>query len=140
MNETILVDAVFENGTLKPTQPLNLSEQQVVKISLNPELATTHPYITKTPGICGGRPVVRGTRIPVKVLVNHFLRQNDSIEYILAGFPQLTLAQFYDSLSYYYDHQEEIDADLEADELPAILKQFDLSIDATGRLSRASQF
>ncbi|NEP42335.1 MAG: antitoxin family protein, partial [Okeania sp. SIO2H7] len=43
MNETILVDAVYENGTLKPIKPLNLTEQQVVKISLNPELVTTHP-------------------------------------------------------------------------------------------------
>ena len=134
MNETILVDAVYENGTLKPIKPLNLTEQQVVKISLNPELVTTHPHITKTPGICGGIPAVRGTRIPVKVLANHFLHQNDSIEYILAGFPQLTRAQFYDALSYYYDHQEEIDTDLEADELPAILKQFGLEIDAMGRL------
>jgi len=57
---------------LKPSQPLSLTEQQVVKISLNPETKTAHPHITKTPGICGGRPVVQGTRIPVKVLALYF--------------------------------------------------------------------
>lgn len=31
---------------------------------------TEHPHITQTPGVCGGRLVVRGTRIPVKVRVD----------------------------------------------------------------------
>jgi len=134
MNETIMVEAIYENGVLKPTQPLSLTEQQVVKISLNPETKTDHPYITKTPGICGGRPVVQGTRIPVKVLVNHY-RLNEKVDDILAGFPQLTAAQFHDALSYYYDNQAEIDADIEADELSALLKQFNLEVNADGVLS-----
>lgn len=134
MNETIMVEAIYENGVLKPTQPLSLTEQQVVKISLNPETKTVHPHITKTPGICGGRPVVRGTHLPVKVLVNHY-RLNEKVDDILAGFPQLTTAQFYDALSYYYDNQAEIDADIEADELSALLKQFNLEVNADGVLS-----
>lgn len=134
MNETIVVEAIYENGVLKPTQSLSLTEQQVVTISLNPETATAHPHITKTPGICGGRPVVRGTRIPVKVLVNHH-RMNEKVDDIIVGFPQLTVAQFYDALSYYYDHKPEIDADIEADELPALLKQFNLEMNTDGELS-----
>jgi predicted DNA-binding antitoxin AbrB/MazE fold protein len=66
MNEKNVVEAIYENGVLKPTQPLILTEQQVVKISLNSETRTAHPHITKTPGICGGRPVVRGLRIPLR--------------------------------------------------------------------------
>jgi predicted DNA-binding antitoxin AbrB/MazE fold protein len=66
MNETILVEAIYENGVLKPTQPLSFTEQQVVKISLNSGTRTAHPHITKTSGICGGRPVVRGLRIPLR--------------------------------------------------------------------------
>jgi uncharacterized protein (DUF433 family) len=137
MSEPIVVQVVYENGVLKPTQPLSLAEQQVVQISLNPEATTDHPHITKTPGVCGGRPVVRGTRIPVKVLVGYY-RMNDKVTDIMTGFPNLTAAQLYDALSYYYDHQAEIDADMEADELSELLKQFNLQMNADGVLSPKS--
>lgn len=133
MSDTITIQAVYEGGVLKPTQPLGLAEQQVVRISLNPEAPTEHPHITQTPGVCGGRAVVRGTRIPVKVLVGYY-RMNYNITEILAGFPTLTAAQFYDALSYYYDRQAEIDADLEADEASAILKEFNLEMNADGAI------
>lgn len=35
-------------------------------------------------------------------------------EEIQAKLPYLTLAQIHDALSFYYDHREEIDADLDA--------------------------
>jgi uncharacterized protein (DUF433 family) len=35
-------------------------------------------------------------------------------EEIQAKLPHLSLAQIHDALSFYYDHQEEIDADIEA--------------------------
>jgi uncharacterized protein (DUF433 family) len=129
-----VIQAVYENGVLKPMQRLELAEQQVVQIGLNPEGTTEHPYITQTLGICGGRPVILGTRIPVKVLMQHH-RMGDSVEKILAGFPGLTPAQFYDALSYYYDHSTEIDADIEADELSHLAQRFNLHLGADGTLS-----
>ena len=132
-----MVQAVYENGVIKPNQPLELAEQQVVQISLNSEAATNHPYITKSPEVCGGRPVVRGTRIPVKALVSNH-RVNDNELDILAGYSNLTAAQFYDALSYHYDHQAEIDADIEADELPELLRRFDLEINVDGVMSLKS--
>lgn len=137
MSDQIVVYAVYENGMLKPTQPLGLAEQQVVQISINPEATTNHPHITQTPGVCGGQPVVRGTRIPVKALVGYY-RMNYKETEILAGFPDLTAAQFYDALSYYYDRQAEIDADVEADELSELLQQFKLEVNADGVLSPKS--
>ncbi len=46
----------------------------------------------------------------------------------------LVSSQLHDALSYYYDHQAEIDADIKADELPAILERFQLEMDADGVL------
>ena len=129
-----VIQAVYENGVLKPTQTLELAEQQVVQIGLHLEGMTEHPYITQTQGICGGRPVIRGTRIPVKVLVQHH-RIGDSIDKILEGFPKITAAQFYDALSYYYDHEAEINADMEADELSHLTEQFNLLLGTDGTLS-----
>jgi len=45
--DPVVVQAVYEKGVLKPSQPLDLAEQQVVQISLNPETTTDHP-ITQT--------------------------------------------------------------------------------------------
>ena len=133
MAEPIVVQATYEHGVLRPARPLGLAEQQVVRISVEPGTATDHPHVSQTPGVCGGRPVVQGTRIPVKTLVGYH-RMGYSPAEILAGFPDLTPAQLHDALSYYYDHQAEIDADMETDELPAILERFHLELGAGGVL------
>jgi uncharacterized protein (DUF433 family) len=103
-------------------------------VSLSVEIPTEHPHITQTPGICGGRPVVRGTRIPVKTLVGYY-RMNYSMTEILAGFPHLTPAECFDALSYYYDHQAEMDSDIATDDLPNLLQHFNLEMNADGVLS-----
>jgi uncharacterized protein (DUF433 family) len=109
-----------------------LAERQVVEISLDTAI-TDHPHVTRTPGVCGERPVIRGTRIPVKVLVKYHQMGYTPTE-ILSGHTGLTPAQLYDALSYYYDHQAEIEADIKADELSSLLEHFDMEIDASGAL------
>ncbi|HEY68065.1 MAG TPA: DUF433 domain-containing protein [Thermoflexia bacterium] len=136
MDTPMVVQATYENGVLHPARPLDLAERQVVQISLNPKATADHPHITRTPGVCGGRPVVRGTRIPVKVLVRYHQMGYTTME-ILSGHAGLTPAQLYDALSYYYDHQAEIEADIKADELPALLERFDMKIDTDGVLHPA---
>lgn len=133
MKGPVVFEATYENGVLRPTRPLDLAERQVVQISLDPQAMTDHPHITRTPGICGGRPVVRGTRIPVKVLVRYHQMGYTSTE-ILSGHAGLTPAQLYDALSYCYDHQAEIEADVKSDELPALLERFGMEMDADGVL------
>jgi len=77
------------------------------------EVATKipHPYIEQRKGVCGGRPVLAGTRFPVRSIVNYVLRQGITPEELVTEFPYLTLASVHDALSYYYDHREEIEAD-----------------------------
>jgi uncharacterized protein (DUF433 family) len=41
------------------------------------------------PAVCGGEPCVRGTRVPVQVVVSH-LAAGDSEDVILENFPRLT--------------------------------------------------
>ena len=45
--------------------------------------------ITSNPQICGGEAIVRGTRIPVHVVLSH-LAADESIESLLVNFPSLT--------------------------------------------------
>jgi len=72
----------------------------------------THPYIERKRGVCGGRPVIKGTRFPVSSVAIHYCR-GLTAEDILRDFPQLTPTQVYGALAYYFDHQKEIDAEIE---------------------------
>ena len=43
------------------------------------------------PAICGGRPIISGTRITVQTILE-FLASSDSIEDVLKAYPSLTRA------------------------------------------------
>ena len=57
-----------------------------------------HPYIVSHKDYCGGSPVIKGTKFPVRSVVNYVLRQGLSPEEIVGEFSHLTLAQVYDAL------------------------------------------
>lgn len=44
--------------------------------------------IVSDPNVCGGEPCIRGTRVPVHVVLSH-LAADESIESILANFPRI---------------------------------------------------
>ncbi len=46
--------------------------------------------ITVDPEIMVGKPVIKGTRIPVELVLRH-LAQNPDVEDLLAAYPRLTL-------------------------------------------------
>ena len=77
-------------------------------------------YIASTPGIRGGRPRIDGHRITVAdiVLAYEGAKGSWSIERIAEEF-ELSLSKIYAALSYYYDHREEIDRQIEEDEANA---------------------
>src|SRR5690242_3328543 len=65
-------------------------------------------YIVSTPGIVGGKPRIHGTRISVPFIVDLYLRQHTDAERIAHDY-EITPAQVYAALAYYYDHQAEVD-------------------------------
>ena len=79
------------------------------------KVTISYPHVAKTPGVCGGRARVEGTRIRVYNVV--FLhKEGDSDQKIREAYPDLTPAQIHAALAYYYDNREEIDAELDEDE------------------------
>lgn len=106
---------------------------------------TEHPYIVRKSGLCGGSPVIDGSRITVK-LIAQLVKTGTTAEEILASYPHLSLAQIYDAISYYFDHREEIEQDIEDNKLKNILKKYNLrliphtEIDGMGRLVREKEF
>ncbi|HEX7184629.1 MAG TPA: DUF433 domain-containing protein, partial [Thermoanaerobaculia bacterium] len=67
-----------------------------------------------------GEPIIQGTRTPVRAIVEIW-RLGVSAEEIPQRLPHLSLAQVFDALSYYNDHQEEIHAHIERNRIPESL-------------------
>jgi uncharacterized protein (DUF433 family) len=83
---------------------------QIAEALLQSQLTSQHPHITIVERYGGPQPVIKGTRITVSDIVE-LIRLGETAETLVQTIlPQLTLAQVYDALSYYYDHQAEIDA------------------------------
>ena len=51
------------------------------------------------PRVCNGRPVIKGTRIPVSVILEQ-IAEGESWEAILAGYPELTREDIHAALHY----------------------------------------
>ena len=78
-------------------------------------LPVIREHIVSTPGTCGGKPRIAGSRIQVKHLVVMHERQRMSPDEIVAELPHLTLADVYAAMAYYHDHRETINAEIAAD-------------------------
>jgi uncharacterized protein (DUF433 family) len=68
---------------------------------------------------CGGQPVVAGTRIRVAAILTCY-RQGMRVEEIVQQYSGLRPADVHDALAYAYDHFDEIECDLAADDETAV--------------------
>jgi uncharacterized protein (DUF433 family) len=77
--------------------------------------ATPDAVLVRTPGTCGGRIRIDGTRITVHRVATLY-KQGLSAEDIAQTYSHLTLAQIYTALAYFHDHREEIEQELKSDQ------------------------
>ena len=76
------------------------------------DIKTLDGHIEVTPGVSGGKPRIAGHRITVQNIVIWHERIGKSADEIAAEHG-LALSDVYAALAYYYDHQAEIDRDIE---------------------------
>jgi uncharacterized protein (DUF433 family) len=69
--------------------------------------------ISTNPTVRSGRPIIAGTTIEVSVIAIARTVHGQTPEQIADDY-RLTRAQVYAALAYYYEHQAEIDAQIEA--------------------------
>ena len=79
-----------------------------------------HPYIVRTPGVCGGCPRILDSRISVRTIAELY-RQGEPVSGIRATYPHLTPLAIDDAIGYYLDHQAEIEAEIADNSLESIL-------------------
>jgi uncharacterized protein (DUF433 family) len=95
----------------------------------------SHPHVVKQADYCGGKASIDDTRVRVMNVV--FLhKQGKNEAQILEAYPDLNRAQVYAALTYYYDHVEEIEAELRADEGAAACYEQERSRDLSRRSSQ----
>jgi uncharacterized protein (DUF433 family) len=70
--------------------------------------------IVKTPGVRGGKARVEGSRICV-LDIAYASKEGLTPEQIQDEYPDLTLAEIYAALSYYYGNTDEIEAEMSRD-------------------------
>ena len=79
--------------------------------SRRPSLRTEHPHIVRSEGVHGGRPIIRGTGVSVQTIVEQTRLGRSPVQIVEDYDGVLTLAQVYDALSYFHEHQAEIEQD-----------------------------
>lgn len=99
-------------------------------------------HIEITPGTCGGKPRIAGTRIRVQDVVIWHDRMGMSADEIAVTYPHLTLSDVYAALTYYHDHRDQIRdylreeaelvASLEAQQ-PSIIDKIRARLDAAAK-------
>lgn len=74
---------------------------------------TLDRHIERTPDVLGGKPRIAGRRISVEQIVIWHEWMARSADEIATEY-DLTLADIYAALAYYYDHRAEIDKSIQA--------------------------
>ena len=79
---------------------------------LHQQLTSRHAHVEVVSKPHGQQAVIRGTRIPVSIVVG-YLQIGETPETLTQEImPHITLAQIYDALSYYHDYRYEIDQEI----------------------------
>ena len=77
--------------------------------------ATLDRFITRTPGVLGGKPHIAGHRIRVIDVAIWHEKLGLSADTIASKY-DLSLAEVHAAMAYYFDHRAELEAELQADE------------------------
>ncbi len=96
----------------RKAQESDQTPDQVADELLRQQLAPKHAYIEVIEKATGRQAMIKGTRVPVSIIIG-YLRLGETPESLVENIlPHLTLAQVYDALSYYHDHRDEIEQEI----------------------------
>lgn len=111
---TIAVDKLIQTIQQLPKP----DQEYVVASLLNSEQAEAgRSCIVRDESLLGGEPVIYGTKTPVRAIVEMW-RIGTAPEEIPEHLPHLSLSQVFHALSYYADHQSEINRYIELNRVP----------------------
>ena len=124
--ETVYQSAKRAAEALK--RPMEEVIVELLQIHLQP---TEHPYVVRREGFRGGRPILRGSSIPVW-LIAALWKSGDTVEDISQAYAHLELAAIYDAISYYLDHRDEIEEQIAENRIERVLEKTGAQMDERG--------
>ena len=71
-----------------------------------------YPRIMPAPSTGNGEPMIKGSKIPVRIIAGYYQMGMSEAE-IIEGFPQLVPADIFSALAFYFDNKPEMDALME---------------------------
>ena len=78
---TQIIDAIYENGILKPLEPLNMKENTRVRVIIEPETSVSHCSYHSIMAEIRKRQLNRGYKSPTREDVDSYIRaERDSWE------------------------------------------------------------
>ncbi len=108
MNVVRLPEVTYRLLLQRATEKLRTPDDLADEV-LRRELTPKHPHIEVVHMTGGPTAVLKGTRIPVSILIGYINMGETPHSIAEKVLPHLTLAQVHDALSYYDDHQTEMD-------------------------------
>ncbi len=107
---TTLYHVLSERAAKRKQTPAHFVEELLAELML-----PSHPYVEIIESRSGPRAIVKGTRTGVDIVIGYIKAGYTPDDLASELLPHLTLAQIYDVLSYYEDHQTTIDELLQTD-------------------------
>jgi uncharacterized protein (DUF433 family) len=113
---------VHKAGFYKPFTIVKSSDRDIDKsekhmitqIVEHDRYATEHPHVERVSSAQGRRPVIRETHVPVGHIAQLY-KAGARVDEIVQTYPHLKPSAVYDAISYYLDHQTEIDEEIDED-------------------------
>ncbi len=95
-----------------------------MQLTLPPHSAepTEHPHVVRVATIGDGEPIIKNSRISVRLIAEYY-KAGLTVEEVQRDYPYLDPAAIYDAISYYIDHQAEIEALIEANHIESVLNR-----------------
>jgi uncharacterized protein (DUF433 family) len=118
---------LVEHARAAQREPEELADE-LLRVGVQP---TDHPYVVRRAGYRGGRPILKGSAIPVW-LVAAMWKAGDSLEEIGQTYPHVDAAAIYDAISYYLDHQQEIEEEIAENRIERVLSDAGATMDEQG--------
>jgi uncharacterized protein (DUF433 family) len=81
--------------------------------------------------VLNGKPVIKGTRLPIWQIAIR-LQLGDTPEDLIKEYPHVPAAAIYDAISYFLDHREQNEAEINANRLETVLSQHNATMDEHG--------
>jgi uncharacterized protein (DUF433 family) len=120
-------DLLVQRARAAQRQPDDLADE-LLRADMQ---ATSHPYIVRQAGVRGGRPILRGSSVPVW-LIAAMWKAGDSPDEIAQAYPHLQPAALYDAISYYFDYRQEVEAEIAENRIARALSDSSGAMDARG--------